>query len=169
MEGGLGQTIVIIGVLVAVLLSAYYVTKFLAKKGKRLTQSKHIKVIDQIYLSTDKQIALIKVGGKNLLVGITPQNINLISQVDEEIIDETQKAGNEAHANPTDFVSKTRDFIKKAWGSQQELKDARSKSKQKIKDNKATKIPQDDFAAVLESVNIENKENDSNKKDGKAQ
>lgn len=93
MEGGLGQTIVIIGVLVAVLLSAYYVTKFLAKKGKRLTQSKHIKVIDQIYLSTDKQIALIKVGGKNLLVGITPQNINLISQVDDEIIDEAQKKG----------------------------------------------------------------------------
>ena len=149
MEGGLGQTIVIIMLLVAVLASAYYVTKFLAKRGRRLTQSKHIKVVDQIYLSTDKQIALIKVGTKNVLVGITNQNISLITQLDEDITAETLKHEGAGASGQNDFISKARSFFKNAWGSGEELRAAREKYKKDLKEkDEAQSSGHEDFASL---------------------
>ena len=167
MPEGLGQTVVIIGVMVAVLLAAYYVTKFLAKKGKRLSQSKHIKVIDQIYLASDKQIALIKVGGKNILVGVTNQNISLISEINELEGFASEKTAREETRPQSrkDFISKARDFVSKAWSAPQDLRNARRS--QYVQGNAgASKPGQDDFASIMESINKNKEKFDGHPKDG---
>lgn len=132
----LGSTLMIIGVMVLVLLAAYYVTKFIAKKGRRLTQTKCMKVVDQMYLSTDKQIAVIEVGKKNLMIGITNQSINLITTLDEEDIVVEENAG-EAKVFGGMF-DKVGGFIKNAKDADAKLRDYRRSNqygKNKTKEN----------------------------------
>ncbi len=169
MEGGLEQTILIIGVMVAVLLGAYYVTKFLAKRGKRLTQSKYIKVVDQIFLSTDKQIALIKFGGKNILVGITNQSINLIAEMDEEDTALIEREAKESAIQQKSFSSTIIDFINKARGSQEELKKTRKASKQKYKnEEEISEDEKKDFASIMELMGKDKDLTDNQSSEGKS-
>jgi flagellar protein FliO/FliZ len=114
----------LIGVMVLVLLAAYYVTKYIAKRGRRLTRTKCMKVIDQMYLSTDKQIALVKVGKKNLMIGITNQSINHITTLDDGDIvlneqdDEVKPLGG--------MFDKVGGFIKNAKDADQKLREYRN-------------------------------------------
>lgn len=149
MEDGIESTILIIVMLIVVLLSAYYVTKFLAKRGKRLTQSKHIKVIDQIYMATDKQIALIDVGGKSILVGITNQAINYIAELDMENIETLQEQPILVKNLPNKIVN----IVKNAKKSQEELRKTRRQSRRKIHHNRMIPLVQeDDFDAMMKAI-----------------
>ncbi|MCK5129282.1 MAG: flagellar biosynthetic protein FliO, partial [Clostridiales bacterium] len=107
-------------------VSAYYVTKFVAKKGKKLTKSKHINVIDQIYLAVDKQIALINVGGKTILVGITNQAINCITEFEEDKQIHEQQQEEITQKVAKDWPTKIVNLFKKVMNSQKELKKARA-------------------------------------------
>ena len=159
----LGQTILIIAIMVAVLLGAYYATKFLAKRGKRLTRSKYIKVIDQVHIAQDKQIALINVGGKNILVGITNQSINLIAQLDKENNDEIAKQEQEEKNQTKDFPKTIFEFVKNARNSQEQLNDAREAAKKK------RKTEGKDFASIIKKVKKENAEEDNFPPEGKSE
>lgn len=134
--GELGSTLMLIGAMVLVLLATYYATKYIAKKGRRLTQTKCMKVVDQMYLSTDKQIAVIEVGKKNLMIGITNQSINLITTLDEEDIVLEDNAGEaKVFGNMFDKVG---GFIKNAKDADAKLRDYRKSNpygKNKTKEN----------------------------------
>lgn len=68
----------------------FYLRKYAIPKAmKSQTQ---IKVLQQHYLGPKKSLAIIRVAGESLLIGITDQNINMIkslSLIDDEVPDET--------------------------------------------------------------------------------
>ena len=68
----------------AVLLGAYYFSIFMASIQKSVFKSRYIKIEDKIALTKDKSIAIISVGSKNMLVGITKDTISLISEIKKE-------------------------------------------------------------------------------------
>ncbi|WP_203227523.1 flagellar biosynthetic protein FliO [Calorimonas adulescens] len=65
-----------------ILLMAYYVTKYFAAFSVSTNRTKHIKVIDRYIIARDKYILLIKVGKYLYLIGVTNNDIRIISQID---------------------------------------------------------------------------------------
>ncbi len=166
MEGGFFQTALIIFIMVAILFGAYYATKFLAKRGKRLTQSKHIKVVDQIYIASDKQIALIDVGGEKVLIGVTNQNINLISKIESSRIESDTEAESTKSAAQPAFVSKIAEFIKKAKSSPYDLQRARQEERKSREEKKHSSTNEDEsFDKILKSIDDRKRQFDAYRKD----
>ncbi len=99
---------------------------FLRKFMKRTPQKKHsqVKVLAQHYLGPKKSLAIIRVAGESMLIGVTDQNINLIKTLallDEEIPENTpkdfsQSLDNSMSDGPQDeedefSISKIKDFV----------------------------------------------------------
>ncbi|MBE6836838.1 MAG: hypothetical protein E7509_02420 [Ruminococcus sp.] len=81
------MVIAVLVMFVAILYLAYVTTKFIGKryivKGK---QFKNLTVIETVAIGPDRQLMIVKSAGKCLLLGATPQNISLITELDEEMI-----------------------------------------------------------------------------------
>ncbi len=86
--GNIGTAIMVLLVFVLILYLAYFATK---KLGKRLSfrgvGNKNIKIIESVSLGQNKAIMIIQSGGKTLLVGMTQNEIRLISEIDGEKLD----------------------------------------------------------------------------------
>lgn len=81
----IGTVLMVILVFILILYMAYFATK---KLGKRLSfkgvGNKNIKIIESISVGQNKAIMIIQSAGKTMLIGITQNGINLISELDEE-------------------------------------------------------------------------------------
>ncbi len=62
-----------------VLAAAFYTTKFVARRSQIGGKGRHMQILERLPLGKDKYLAIIEVGGKYMLVGISGQNINLVS------------------------------------------------------------------------------------------
>ena len=132
-------------VMIAVIVAAYVATKYLAGKGRRV-QSRHIRVLDRMMLSRDKHIALIEVGDKNLLIGVTNQAINVLGDIDGETLRSEQNT-TEPSAQKG-IATKLRDFII-------HMKDAPNNLKMVRREAKATRRPRadnDDYLARMDDA-----------------
>ncbi len=71
---------------------------YLRKKQRQMgVKASDIKILSQTYLGPKKSVAILRVAGESILIGITDSNINLIkslSLLDEEIPSETPKKFN---------------------------------------------------------------------------
>jgi len=67
-----------------ILGAAYYVTKYLARKGLNPANNKNLKIIETVPLGIDKSILLVKVGEQYLLLGSTQKNISLLTVIEQE-------------------------------------------------------------------------------------
>ncbi len=92
-----GSTFLLILVLLLVLFAAYFTTKFLSVKGGNLMKGKYMTIKDRLVLSKDKQILLLQVGEKYMVVGITQQNIQPLMTAElgelQPLIEEKQPQG----------------------------------------------------------------------------
>ncbi len=72
-----------IGLVLLLGAAAYFLSR---KFGARLTmpRGRHIRVIESIALGTNRQIHLVEVGRRRILVGSSPQSIRLIADVGED-------------------------------------------------------------------------------------
>lgn len=81
----IGTVLMVILVFILILYMAYFATK---KLGKRLSfkgvGNKNIKIIESISVGQNKAIMIVQSAGKTMLLGITQNGINLISELDEE-------------------------------------------------------------------------------------
>ncbi|MEA4889092.1 MAG: flagellar biosynthetic protein FliO [Clostridiaceae bacterium] len=66
-------------VTVLVLAATFYTTKFVARRSQIGGKGRHMQILERLPLGKDKFLAIIEVGGQYMLVGISGQNINLIS------------------------------------------------------------------------------------------
>lgn len=71
----------------------------MAKIGKKFHPSinapdRALKIVSILSLGTKEKVALIQVGSKQLLVGVTPQSINMLLDIAEPIHLDTQSTGN---------------------------------------------------------------------------
>lgn len=76
-----------IGTLVLVVLIlylAYVVTKFIGRGVGVRTRSSCMRVRDQIALGRDRTAAIVQIGTRFFLVGITASQISLLSEIEEE-------------------------------------------------------------------------------------
>lgn len=67
-----------------ILVIAYFVTKFIAKKSSFRTKTKNMKIIEMLPLGVDKNITLVKVGQQYVLLGNVTKNIVFLSKFNEE-------------------------------------------------------------------------------------
>lgn len=95
--GTIGSIFIAIVGFILIVYLAYFATK---KMGKRLSirgvGNKNIKILESISVGQNKSIAIIETAGKVLLIGITQNEITLISELDENMIDrvEDEKSAN---------------------------------------------------------------------------
>ncbi len=69
-----------------------------------------IKVVSVMPMGTRERISLIEVGGKQILIGVTPSAIRTLHVFDEPVV----SAGDPV---PSDFARKLQGMIGKSWGS----------------------------------------------------
>ncbi len=145
-------------VMVAVLIAAYFTTKFISGKSRRVLKSRCIHVLDRLPLGKDKSVALIEVADQTFIIGVTNQSINNLGQIDKEALKniEHQKRENTRKG----FAQKLKDIIINAKDAQENLKKARwqEKTKQKTKySSEDDYIEQIDRAIQNRQGNMENK------------
>ncbi len=96
--------------MIAVFAAAYFVSKYVGKRYKsNYGFSKHISVIVSTIIGKDRSLLIVKAGGKAFLIGSTPNEFTLLSELDAQ-----QIAADSEIPEPTqkDFVSTFRDVIK---------------------------------------------------------
>lgn len=67
-----------------ILGAAYYVTKYLARKGLSSANNKNLKIVETIPLGIEKSLLLVKVGEQYLLLGNTQKGLTMLTAVDKE-------------------------------------------------------------------------------------
>ena len=86
--GNIGSVIMAILVFILILYLAYFATK---KMGKRLSVrgvgNKNIKILESISVGQNKAIMIIQTAGKTLLVGMTQNEISLISELAADMLE----------------------------------------------------------------------------------
>ncbi len=116
-------------VMVAILIAAYLTTKFISKKGARGV-SRNIRMVDRMTVGRDKHIMLIEVGGKNLLVGVTNQAINVLGDIDGTALKFQKEAGGSSGKS---FLTQLKDFIINMKDAPANLNKARAEAKKQPK------------------------------------
>ncbi len=99
MNSNMGQSVAgtILSVITAllgfavVIILAYICTKYIGgKMSFKSSNYKNFEIIEKIPIAADKQLMIVKSAGKVMLIGITAQHIELISELDEEMISYNQ-------------------------------------------------------------------------------
>lgn len=140
------STFYYIAIMVAVILAAYFVTKYISKKTKRITKSKYLNVLERMAVTKDKQILLFKVGNKHLLIGISNQSVDLITTIEKDELESVVDVPKDDES----FLTKIQGIINTAKGSQKNLKNARMKAKEGKKNRISSERLDDD---ILEKMN----------------
>ena len=79
----------------------YFLFRKYGKPANKIDQATQIKILTQHYLGPKKSLAIIRVAGESILIGITDQNINLIKSLallDEDVPEEVPKSFNQVFA-----------------------------------------------------------------------
>ena len=88
---GAGRFILVMGAVTLLAGVAYFLAKRYSKPGH--SQQTQIKVLTQHYLGPKKSLAIVRVAGESVLIGVTDHSINLIkslSLLDDEIPETVQ-------------------------------------------------------------------------------
>ena len=87
--GMIGSLAQIFGMLVAfavIVAAAYFVSKYFSKYAVKARENSNIKVVETSRIAVDKYLQIIEVNGQFFLIGISKNNINLISELDADRI-----------------------------------------------------------------------------------
>lgn len=85
-EAATNRIVILVGLLAVISGVAYFLTKKYGRPG--LSGQTQIKVLTQHYLGPKKSLAIVRVAGESILIGVTDNSINLIkslSLLDDEI------------------------------------------------------------------------------------
>lgn len=77
----------VIGTFIAaalIIYASYLASKYIGKGLGKGTGSKYMRLIDQITLGQDRHIAIVQVGGKYLLIGVTSGQVNVLTDIQDE-------------------------------------------------------------------------------------
>ncbi|MCE5236819.1 MAG: flagellar biosynthetic protein FliO [Clostridiaceae bacterium] len=91
LQDNFGATLGLIAVLLAVLLLAYYATRYIAKKSGGLSRAAHMRVKERVMLAKDKSVVLLETKETFYLLGVTGQSVQLIAAVGREALGELEE------------------------------------------------------------------------------
>ena len=80
-SSSIGRSFLYIFILIAVMAIAFYVTKYLSAKSRGYT-SGNLKIIEGLSVGQHSSVLLIKAGEKFMLIGVTKENVNYLSEID---------------------------------------------------------------------------------------
>ncbi len=155
MGDSVGSSFTLIIILVLVLVAAYFTTRFLSVHSKRLTKGASMKLLDQMALSRDKHVVLLKVGEKGYIIGVTNQGMNVIGTMEKKELAVLEQDSGEPRVLPNinGFFRKFRDFIKNASGAQEKLREARMQARQAEKEAwSAERDGEDEIEQLISAV-----------------
>ena len=153
MGDGVGSTIILVLLLLLVMFGAYFATKFLSAKTKRLTKARYIDVKDRMVVGRDKYIVLLEAGEKVFLVGITSQSINVIGTLTKEEITPIPEETKDAVQGLKGFWGKLSGIVKNAGGAQEELRKARLAARvQRQSAGEKSQEEQDEIDKILSAI-----------------
>jgi len=85
-----------LGVVLGGMLVVYYFAKRILKRQVGNSKGKMIRVLESSYIGVKKNISLVEIPGAILVLGITNDNISLLSKIEsQEIIDGNKKVEKE--------------------------------------------------------------------------
>lgn len=70
---------------VCVILLTYYASRWYAKRMGPIAGGKHIKVVDRLVVSKTGSILIIDIEGRQYLLGVSDQNVQILMELDETI------------------------------------------------------------------------------------
>lgn len=109
-----GQLLLLLLYLVLILVGVYYATRWFAKVAQRGTiftgrtkhtfqPGRHLLLVDRLAFDKDKSVILIKAEQKFYLLGVSSENISLISELAPEEVDYTAEAERAAGTGQASF------------------------------------------------------------------
>lgn len=104
MYENMGSAVFTLIVIIAVIYLSYIFSKFIGKRGFGSgNRSGYMRVLDRITLGKDSALAIVQVGEKHYLVGISSTGISVLSELDKEDL-RTWKGNSETKSEfPQDF------------------------------------------------------------------
>lgn len=99
-----------------VIYLSYLFSKYVSKGMGRSSASRYMRLVDQITVGQDRHIAIMQVGEKYLLVGITAGQITALTELKEEELLLISTEDGDGGVNPPDFrewMNKFRGITKK--------------------------------------------------------
>ena len=93
-----------VAVAVIIYLS-YLASKYIGKGMSRAGSSQYMRLIDQITLGQDRHMAIVQVGGKYLLVGVTSGQVNVLSEIQDDNLFPLEPDTEEGSTKIPDFKS----------------------------------------------------------------
>ena len=83
---------------------SYVASKYIGGSLKRSSSSRYMRLLDQVTLGQDRHIAIVQVGAKYMLVGVTAGQVSFLSELrDDELI--SLSAEDEGEMKSPDFKS----------------------------------------------------------------
>lgn len=82
---------------------SYLASKYIGQGMSRSSSSRYMRLIDQITLGQDRHVAIVQVGGKYLLVGVTSGQVNVLSEIRDEELFPLEPDTEEGAAKIPDF------------------------------------------------------------------
>lgn len=71
--------------MICVILLTYYASKWYGRKMMPIAGGRHIKVIDRLIVSKTGSILIIDILGKQYMIGVSDQNVQILTEMDENI------------------------------------------------------------------------------------
>ncbi|MCI8292735.1 MAG: flagellar biosynthetic protein FliO [Hespellia sp.] len=78
------RVIVTFVVVVLIIYLSYLASKYIGKGLSRSSSSTYMRLVDQITLGQDRHAAIVQVGSKFLLIGVTAGQIQVLTELTEE-------------------------------------------------------------------------------------
>lgn len=80
----IGSALAVLLIFILVLYGSYVCTKKVAKLSYRGSQSRYMKMEDRLMLGQEQYLAIVTVGEKRYLIGVTGGGISVLSEVSED-------------------------------------------------------------------------------------
>ena len=93
-----------VAVAVIIYLS-YLASKYIGMGMSLGSSSRYMRMIDQITLGQDRHVAIVQVGGKYLLIGVTSGQVNVLSELRDEELFPLEPDTEEGSTKIPDFKS----------------------------------------------------------------
>lgn len=78
-------------IFLCMLFLTYVTTRYVGKKAANSMKSKHMKVLESISLGVDKNVYLVQVGAKCVLIACSGKNIQYLGDVEADLLSDTQQ------------------------------------------------------------------------------
>ena len=93
MFAAVGSVIGFIVIMVLIFAAAHYATKLMGKHySMQASSSRTMRVIDRLQLGRDRFLVIVEAGEKVLLLGISPQHIGTLAELEPDAFDDPPPA-----------------------------------------------------------------------------